>query len=48
MHGTFERAGLLRQIGADAIFPAERELLASTRHAIAYATELVGTGDARA
>ena len=26
MQGTFERAGLLTQIGEDAFFPAEREL----------------------
>ena len=37
MHGTFERAGLIPRIGADALFPAERELLASTRRAIEYA-----------
>ena len=41
MHGTFERAGLLPEIGEDALFPAENELLASTRHAIAYADALV-------
>ena len=31
----------LPRIGEDALFPAERELLASTRHAIAYADRLV-------
>jgi SulP family sulfate permease len=41
MHGTFARAGLLPRIGADALFEAERELLASTRHAVAYASRLV-------
>jgi SulP family sulfate permease len=40
MYGTFERAGLLHEIGEDAIFVAERELLASTRRAIQYAHEL--------
>jgi len=37
MHGTFARAGLLPRLGADALFEAERELLASTRRAVAYA-----------
>lgn len=37
MHGTFERAGFIPKIGEDALFPAERELLASTRRAIRYA-----------
>jgi SulP family sulfate permease len=45
MQGTFERAGLLTQIGEDAFFPAERELLAATRHAIAYAHRLVAAED---
>jgi SulP family sulfate permease len=40
MYGTFERAGLLPKIGDDAIFRAEREVLASTQRAIAYAHEL--------
>jgi SulP family sulfate permease len=40
MHGTFERSGLLPKIGEDAIFPADRELLGSTRRAINYAHEL--------
>jgi SulP family sulfate permease len=40
MYGTFERSGLLEKIGADAIFPADRELLGSTRRAIAYAHQL--------
>ncbi len=40
MYGTFERAGLLPRIGADALFRAERELLASTRHALRYAHQL--------
>ena len=40
MYGTFERSGLLPLIGEDAIFPADRELLGSTRRAIAYAHEL--------
>jgi len=41
MYGTFERAGLLEQLGRDAVFPAEREVLAATRAAIRYAHELV-------
>jgi len=40
MYGTFERSGLLPKIGEDAIFHADRELLGSTRRAIAYAHEL--------
>lgn len=40
MHGTFQRAGLIPQLGADAIFLSDRELLGSTRRAIAYAREL--------
>jgi SulP family sulfate permease len=40
MHGTLERSGLLPTIGEDAIFPADRELLGSTRRAISYAHEL--------
>jgi SulP family sulfate permease len=40
MHGTLERSGLLPTIGEDAIFPADRELLGSTRRAINYAHEL--------
>ncbi len=42
MHGTFERANLLGAIGEDAMFPAEREILASTRHAVAYAHHIAG------
>jgi hypothetical protein len=40
MYGTFERAGLIPQIGEDALFVAEREYLASTRRAVRYAQEL--------
>lgn len=40
MKGTFERAGFLPQLGEDAIFPADRELLGSTRRALAYARDL--------
>jgi sulfate permease, SulP family len=43
MYGTFERAGLLPRLGADALFLAERELLASTRHAVQYAHTLLDT-----
>jgi SulP family sulfate permease len=41
MYGTFERAGLIPEIGADALFVAEREMLGSTRRAVRYARELV-------
>jgi SulP family sulfate permease len=40
MYGTLLRAGFLPQLGEDAIFLADRELLGSTRRAIAYAREL--------
>ncbi|MFT3925455.1 MAG: SulP family inorganic anion transporter [Myxococcales bacterium] len=40
MYGTFERAGLVPVIGDDALFKAEREILASTRHAMEYAHKL--------
>ncbi len=40
MYGVFERAGLLEKIGEDSIFQTERDLLLSTRRAIAYAHQL--------
>ncbi|MBK8590240.1 MAG: SulP family inorganic anion transporter [Sandaracinaceae bacterium] len=40
MYGVFERAGLLDKIGKDSIFQTERDLLQSTRRAIAFAHEL--------
>lgn len=40
MFGTFERAGLLPKLGVENVFPAERELLASTKKALAYAHRL--------
>jgi len=40
MHGTLQRAGFLPQLGDDGIFPADRELLGSTRRAIEYARSL--------
>ena len=40
MYGTLERAGLISRIGGDAILPAEPEVLASTRKAIALALTL--------
>lgn len=46
MYGVFERAGLLEKVGKENIFVAERELLASTRRAIAYA-ETLAAGAAR-
>jgi SulP family sulfate permease len=41
MYGTFERAGLLHRLGPDALFVAEREVLASTRHAMEHARKLL-------
>jgi SulP family sulfate permease len=38
--GVLERSGMLERIGKDNVFPAEREFLASTRHALAYARTL--------
>jgi SulP family sulfate permease len=38
--GVLERSGMLQRIGHDAVFPAEREFLASTRNALAYARNL--------
>jgi SulP family sulfate permease len=43
MYGTFERAGLIPEIGQDALFVAEREMLGSTRRAVRYARELAAT-----
>lgn len=40
MYGTFQRAGFLPQLGEDAIFRADRELLGSTRRALNYARDL--------
>ena len=40
MYGTFERAGLIPELGEDSIFRAEREILGSTRRAVRYAQEL--------
>jgi SulP family sulfate permease len=37
--GTLRRAGVVRQLGADAVFPHEEELLAGTRRAIEFANE---------
>jgi SulP family sulfate permease len=41
MYSTFERAGLLAKLGADAVFRADRELLGSTRRAMEYADSLI-------
>lgn len=40
MYGTFERSGVVPQIGKDALFQTEHEILASTRHAVHYAHTL--------
>lgn len=46
MYGTFERTGLLAKLGKDAVFRAERELLGSTRRAMAHAHALArGIGE---
>ena len=44
MYGTFQRSGFLPQLGEDAIFVADRELLGSTRKALNYARELARKG----
>jgi sulfate permease, SulP family len=44
MQGTFERAGLVPVFGEDALFGAEREILASTRRAMRHAQALA-TGE---
>lgn len=46
MYGTLERARMLHTIGLDSIFPAEHELLASTRKAVRYAHQLAGRAPA--
>jgi len=43
MYGTLKRAGLLAKLGEENVFPAERELLASTRHALAFAHKLASS-----
>jgi SulP family sulfate permease len=48
MYGTFERAGLIPEIGQDALFVAEREILGSTRRAVRYAHELAAASTAGA
>lgn len=45
--GTLRRAGVIRQIGADAVFPHEPEVLAATRRAIAYAHSLAAGSRSR-
>jgi sulfate permease, SulP family len=40
MYGTFERTGLLAKLGEDNVFRADRELLGSTRRAMAHAEAL--------
>jgi SulP family sulfate permease len=47
MYGTLERAGLVREMGADAIFRHEPLLLAATLKALAHAHALVGAGEAQ-
>jgi len=46
MYGTLDRAGLIPKIGEDALFPAESELLASTKKALAFAHSLAGASSA--
>jgi len=45
MYGTLERAGLVREMGADAIFRHERLLLSDTLKAFAHAHTLVNGGE---
>jgi hypothetical protein len=40
MYGTFERTGLLAKLGKENVFRADRELLGSTRRAMAHAEAL--------
>lgn len=40
MYGTFQRSGLLKEIGEEAIFRTEPEMLASTRKALAFGRSL--------
>jgi SulP family sulfate permease len=47
MYGTLERAGLVREMGADAIFRHEPLLLGATLKALAHAHALVGKGQGR-
>jgi SulP family sulfate permease len=42
MYGTFQRCGLLDQLGEENLFRAQSELLASTHHALAFAHKLAG------
>lgn len=46
MYGTLERAGLVREMGAEAIFRHEPLLLSATTKALAYAHVLVGEDEA--
>jgi SulP family sulfate permease len=46
MYGTLERAGLVRDMGAEAIFRHEPLLLSATTKALAYAHALVGEDEA--
>jgi SulP family sulfate permease len=40
LYGTFERSGVIEELGQDAVFRHDDEILASTRRAIAYAESL--------
>jgi len=40
LYGTFARSGVIEDLGAEAVFRHEDEILASTRRAIAFAQEL--------
>jgi SulP family sulfate permease len=46
MLGTFERAGLVKELGADCVFPSEKTLLSSTHKAIAHAEALAARSTA--
>jgi anti-anti-sigma regulatory factor len=40
LYGTFARSGVIEELGAEAVFRHEDEILASTRRAIAFAEGL--------
>jgi SulP family sulfate permease len=48
LYGTFARSGLIEDLGAEAVFRHEDEILASTRRAIAFAQEMAANAHPRA
>ena len=47
VYGTFARSGVIEDLGAEAIFRHEDEILASTRRAIAFAKSLAAQAQPR-